>query len=237
MNAYITSIVFFYTNWSRIFIYTYWHLSKHRLFECSNSFILEKRWPSIGEWSDGACLPYFTENFGKTNSCVPLKIDPFTLFYEREQFLFDLVPLEIPRLLFSFRLMLNRSFKAPLRAKSIGAFWDCVRLWGIYREQSFFMTKLWLNILYMSVELTPKVASLSENVIWWPCIITFCTSPISSHTTDFELPSQLSFVSEWRPQLNSLYQHFTVAKDSSSSPNVEVNLSMHSVVINHVENH
>ena len=80
----------------------------------------------------------------------------------------------------------------------------------------FFTAKCSCNILYMLVELMPKVASISHYFTWRSCIIIFCTALMFSNwTTDFGWPLRNSSVSEWRPRLNSLYQR-TVVENSEN---------------------
>ena len=86
-----------------------------------------------------------------------------------------------------------------------------VKIYGIQREQIFFMAKCSCNILYMLVELMPKDASISQYVTWRTCVISFCTALMFfGPKTDFGQPLRNYLVSEWRPRLNSLYQRSTV---------------------------
>ena len=86
-----------------------------------------------------------------------------------------------------------------------------VKLCGIQWEQIFLTAKFSRNNLYMLVELMLKVVSISQYVTWRSCIISFYTALMFSvPTTDFGRSLRISSVSEWRPQLNSLYQRLTV---------------------------
>ena len=93
--------------------------------------------------------------------------------------------------------------------------WTFVRLCGIQREQIFFTGKYPGNILLMLAILVSKDASISRHVTWWSCFISSLTISIFSGTkTDFV---RISFWIEHWPQLNSLYQLFTMLYDDASS--------------------
>ena len=63
-----------------------------------------------------------------------------------------------------------------LHQSTLPSFWAFVNLCGIQREQIFFTAKCSCNILYMLVELMPRVALNSQYVTWRYCIISFCTA-------------------------------------------------------------
>ena len=114
-----------------------------------------------------------------------------------------------------------------------------VKLCGIQQEQIFFTAKCSYNILYMLVELMPKVTSISQYVIWRSCIVSFCTALMfSGPTTDFERPLQIRrwdtiFKSLWTTQITLKWQNVLkvviVKNVKFSSANVIWNLRTLSV--------
>ena len=63
-----------------------------------------------------------------------------------------------------------------LHQSTLASFWAFVKSCAIQREQIFFTAKCSCNILYIMMELMPKVVSISQYVTWRSCIISFFTA-------------------------------------------------------------